>query len=293
MRILVATLYSGESEFDECVASIRRQTYRNFHHEVISHLPKKRAHEALFKTFMDSGGDFGLMVKIDADMVLARDDFFQALVSKFDSSPLIEVIGVAVHDFYSDQLIQGLNAYRRGIVWPGVDDLFTDFMPVGTYEIHLDADELAPAAYHCPDPSDIQSFHYGVQRALKVIQPGRRTKRPSYAKSHWETLERVRQNFLLRKDRRIGIAVLGAELAFRGGFGVEHLDYCSPVLGKALRRYSNFDAQRIAADVRRLRTFNFGWLPSRIRRDALRYFRGGNMLDRTALLNLVNSIRWR
>ena len=35
MRIMVATLYCGENEFDECRESILRQSYSNFEHVVI------------------------------------------------------------------------------------------------------------------------------------------------------------------------------------------------------------------------------------------------------------------
>ena len=49
MKIYVGTLYSGENEFEECVAAIQNQTYKNYDHFVIRDLPNKEAHVTLFK----------------------------------------------------------------------------------------------------------------------------------------------------------------------------------------------------------------------------------------------------
>jgi len=35
MKILVGTLYSGENEFEECVASIQKQSIKGFEHLVV------------------------------------------------------------------------------------------------------------------------------------------------------------------------------------------------------------------------------------------------------------------
>ncbi|MBN2466489.1 hypothetical protein JXD38_12790 [candidate division WOR-3 bacterium] len=292
MRILVGTLYCGENELPECVASIERQTYRNFSHEVFSYLPDKAAHEALYGRFMSHADRFDLLVKVDADMVLVRDDFFQRVVDTFTAHPELKLLGTAVHDFFSDQLVQGLNAYRRGIEW-AADGLFTDAVSFGDSEVLFDTDDLAPAAYHCPNPSDLQSFHYGVHRALKVVQPRCQVKRRIDAIGHWATLERIWANFLRRKDLRIGLAALGAELTFLGRFRVDDLNYSGPVLDRALRRYASFSVEKLISEVKRLRMLNFGWLPGRSRRDALRYLRGGDLLDRAALRELASGISWR
>lgn len=52
MRLFVGTLYTIENEFDECVASIALQSYRNFQHFVFRNLPNKEAHDALYSAFM-------------------------------------------------------------------------------------------------------------------------------------------------------------------------------------------------------------------------------------------------
>ena len=39
MRIFVGTLKTIENEFEECVASIERQTHQNFEHFVFEDLP--------------------------------------------------------------------------------------------------------------------------------------------------------------------------------------------------------------------------------------------------------------
>jgi hypothetical protein len=293
MRVFVATLHSGENELEQCKASVRRQTYPNYTHRVFENLPNRSANAHVFTTFKDLAGEYGLLVRLDADMVIARDDLFERIVDTFKARPPVKVLVIAVSDFFSDQLVMGLAAYRSDLAWPPEfrEDLFTDAVPVQPDEILIDWDRLAPAAYHCPNPSDLQCLHYGVQRALKVIQPKQRVRRRADAKVHWETLERAWRNFLLRRDRRLGLAVLGAELVYHGALGVEHLDYSNPRMQEALRRFGDRDVTELEARIKRLRARNLGWLSSVSRRRALCYFRGANLLDGAALRDFVNGSR--
>jgi hypothetical protein len=294
MRIFVATLYSGENELNECKASVLRQTYRNHTHRVFKHLPNRSANAHLFMTFKELAGEYDLFVRLDADMVIARDDLFEGIVDTFKAQPQVKVLVIAVRDFISDQLMIGLAAYRSNLAWPSEfrEDLFTDAVLVQPGEILVDWDRLAPASYHCPNPSDLQCLHYGIQRALKVTQPRQQVKRPAEAKAHWETLERTWSHFLRTGDRRVGLACLGAELAFSGKFGVEHLDYSDPTLGETARRYEGMDGTRLERLLRRLRAMNFGMLPGRSRRSILSYIRGGNLLDWRSARDALYSLRW-
>ena len=83
MRILVGTLYTIENEFDECVASINRQSHSDFEHFILENLPNKHAHDTLYRTFMERSGDFVLLIKVDADMVIEDEDLFAKIVDKF------------------------------------------------------------------------------------------------------------------------------------------------------------------------------------------------------------------
>ena len=178
MRIYVGTLYTIENEFDECVQSINAQTYRDFDHFIFKNLPNKEAHMTLFQSFLDRKSEYDVLVKIDADMVLASDTLFQDIVDKLQINKWLDLLSIAVHDFFSNQMIWGLNAFCNSVHWNLKDEnLFVDIPDVPPEKYLMDDRDLAPAAFHCKNPSPYQSFHYGVHRGLKVIQPGRREKR--------------------------------------------------------------------------------------------------------------------
>ena len=54
MRLLVITLATIENEFEECVESIARQTYRDYHHIIFRDLASMEANRALYGTFMNA-----------------------------------------------------------------------------------------------------------------------------------------------------------------------------------------------------------------------------------------------
>jgi len=121
-----------------------------------------------------------------------------------------------------------------------------------------------------------------VHKAIKVLQPGKRRKRrtlenargyrrDALAFGHWRIIGHLWANFDARRDRRLGFAVLGAELGLAGGFGVEHLDYCHPYVRAVFDQFENADVSRLMAYTRRLRRSNWGWLPSGWRYRAICY----------------------
>ena len=108
MRAFVGTLYSGENELEECLASIRMQTLTNYEHQVIRNLPNALAHRTLFQTFLDRSKEFDILIKVDADMVLCSDRLFENIVQKMIENPEIEVFAIAVQDFFTGVFINGL-----------------------------------------------------------------------------------------------------------------------------------------------------------------------------------------
>jgi hypothetical protein len=275
MRIFVGTLYTIENEFEACVASIERQTYRDFQHFVFEGLPNKEAHDALYRAFMDRSDEFDLLIKVDADMVIEDQDLFAKIVRKFRANEWLEDLEIAVHDFFSDQLIWGLHTYRNTVRWEQDDeDLFVDACPVDADARLHDDSELAPAAIHCKNPSPFQAFHYGVHKALKTIQPRRLEVKEAYTRYHWNNLERTREHFLETRDKRIGFAVLGAELTFGGGIHPAHLDYSDSYLRNLFDRYQHLDAAGLKQIIKRVSLSRFGFLPSATRLKVLtRVFR--------------------
>lgn len=270
MHIYVGTLYTIENEFNECVESINSQSYKNFDHYVFRNLPNKEAHVTLFKSFLERAGEYDALVKVDADMVLASDSLFGNIVQKLKANDWVDVLSIAVHDFFSDQLIWGLNAYRNSVRWDfEKESLFVDRPEVPAERCLMDDRELAPAAIHCKNPSSCQAFYYGVHRGLKVIQPGHTEKKEESSKTHWNSLERTWVNFQRTKDVRMGLASLGAELAYAGQFRIGDLDYSNPRMGRVLEKYLSLDHKALTFEIKKRRFLNWGILPGRKRRKLL------------------------
>ena len=262
MKLYVGTLYTIENEFDECCDSIKRQTYKSFDHLIFKDLPNIEAHLALYNSFIEKKDKYDVLVKIDADMVLVSDSLFENIVAKLQSNNGIDLFAIGVYDFFSDQLIWGLNTYRNTVRWNlGKENLFVDISDVPANRVYYDTKELAPAAIHCKNPSSFQAFHYGIHRGLKVIQPSRTEKKIDNSRNHWRTLERVWLNFQRTKDTRVGLAALGAELAYAGKFHIGDLDYSNPRIRQVLEKYISMDVRHLDYEIKRLRLLNWGWLP--------------------------------
>jgi len=272
MRILVGTLYTVENEFEECVASIRRQTYQDFEHLVIRGLPKAKAHSRLYGAFVERAGDFELLIKVDADMVLTSNNLFADIVSAFERDRDLALLGIYVWDFFSDQLIEGLNTYRNTLRFLQPDSLFTDKAIDRTgVKLRRDRADLAPAAIHCKNPSPLQAFHYGIHKALKAMQFGRPAsiRQTRSLRGHWSILEGTWQHFLKCADTRLALAVLGGELGLQRRFTVEHLDYSNPYVSQVLEDYSGLSVEELREEILDLREANWGFLPSKVRANVL------------------------
>jgi len=274
MRIFVGTRYAGENEFEECVASINRQKDVTFEHIIFKNLGNKEATDTLYKTFMDRSTEFDLLIKIDADMVLLNDHLFSNIEKEFRKNDWLDHLEIRVHDFYSDQLIWGLNSFRSSVKWnPVQENLFylhiDDIPPVPENRRIGDCKKLAPAALHCKNPSPLQAFHYGVLKGLKVIQPGIAEKVISKSRYSWQLIEGTYAHFKRKRDIRLGYAVLGAELAIKENFQAEHLDYSNPYMKHVFSRYADYSIPQIQSEISGLRRANWGFLPSRMRRRVL------------------------
>ncbi|MFH2008152.1 MAG: hypothetical protein ABI333_16335 [bacterium] len=270
MRLLVGTMVTIENEFEACQASIRRQTYQDFEQLVIRDLPNREAHEALYGTFRDRRDEFELLVKVDADMVVSSPTLFADVVERFQCNPELQVLSIAVHDYYSDRLVFGLNTYRNTIPWQRTGDLvFTDQFPRLVNLVTFDRRELAPAAAHCPDPSPFQAFHFGLHRGVKAhVAAARRMHGDHYAR--FQDIHLTGQHFLRTRDPRLGLAMIGAELALGGRFDETHLSYGNDEVEAVFNDYRELDAAALEREIKRLARANWGLLPAPWRREVLR-----------------------
>jgi len=68
-----------------------------------------------------------LLIKVDADMVICSRTLFEDIVGRFESDPSLSWLSIAVADFFSGKLINGLNSYRNTLKWKFTEStLFVD-----------------------------------------------------------------------------------------------------------------------------------------------------------------------
>ena len=232
MKVLVGIMYCIENEFQACIDSVKEQTHRNFDYFVIENLPNREAHDQLYNRFTANASGYDIFIKIDADMVLCRTTYFEEVIREFSLNPKLELLQVAVHDFFTDQLIFGQHNYRNTVRWNIEEEkIFTDRQNVSGQIIN-DSNHLAPAAFHCPDPSFFQSFHFGIHKAVKVMQIGSRQKSIRGRDVHWDNIQKMKNHYRRTKDRRVGYAVLGSEMAFNYKYTYQRLDYSDSILNQ-------------------------------------------------------------
>ncbi len=271
MRLCVGTLRTIENEFDACRAAVAGQTLPPVEHFVVQDLPNLEAHRTLYRGFMQRASSCDLFLKIDADMVVTDPRFFENVADRFAAQPNVRAMLIVVHDYFSDRLIDAMHIYRSDTVWP-LDDaqnVFVDPCPVpAEYVIH-DTGDLAPAALHSPDPSPFQAFHFGVHKGVKVCAARQQNLRCA-GLVHCENLEYTWRHFLRNGDHRLGLACLGGELALRGWFEPEHVDYQHPHTHAVFARYADHTAASLRRLVRRLRATHWGVGSAAMRWDILR-----------------------
>lgn len=224
-RLLIGTLYSGENEFEQCVRSLQSQTYPHWEHEVYENLPNKEAHETLYQEFMGRSDEFDLFMKLDADMVFKDSTSLARVVEIFQEKPTLDHLQMVVHDWLSDSLIMGVHVFSDRAVWDfRNENLFVDYPPSIPGERWRLWGSPAPLVVHSPNPSPFQAFRFGVHRALKAFQPSRASFNLEHAEIQWAILKGVWRHFVSSEDRRLGLAIMGAEQVIQGNAVQEHYD---------------------------------------------------------------------
>lgn len=249
-RILIGTLYSGENEFDECIESVKNQTYNNVEHIFFKYLPNKEAHDTLYKTFMERADEFDYFIKLDADMVFNTDKALEIILDYFSNDPEIDHLVTVVDDRYSDTLIQGLHAFSKRARWEqNNENLFVDHNPVIPGKKKVLREFPAPLVKHCPNPSNFQAYHFGVHRVLKAFQPGRADFNGSQSQSQWKLIRNVYDHFLDTRDIRLGFCILGANHVIDGK--VAHDDYsnCKTNLSEFFKQFDNMSVDELTQEL--------------------------------------------
>ena len=252
MKVLVGLMYSIESEYAVSQWSLRQQTYTDYEVFKIEDMANKEAHDAMYQTFMDHSDRFDLFMKLDADMVLCRADFLARAVHLLKENPSVDDLQIGVHDFFMDELIHGLHIYSNRVRWAQCEEqVFVDMIDQRKQRMQ-DMRILAPAAWHCPNPSLMQSFHYGVHRAIKVWQHGAVTPLPHMRKQAVEYISKLIGQWSKRKDARVGYATLGAFYGLKESVGYSFSDYKGHDFQAMYQKVQGYDLRALEEEIARV-----------------------------------------
>jgi hypothetical protein len=200
MKILVGILYSNEPQIKKCIESVKRQKGVEFDFFIIKNLPKNVAHDKLYKTFMEDQFH-DLYVKLDADMVIQKDNFFNYLSDIFTQDLTLDWLHLWIYDHYLDNYISGLNVYRNSVEWNiNKDNLFTDRTLNLKSVRHKNVITKPDTKWveHCPFPSLKQAFNFGFHRSVKAFQFGIHNKRPN--STHGIVVRRLAISYLRKRS---------------------------------------------------------------------------------------------
>lgn len=194
-------MYSGEAEFQQCIESVQSQRgLEHFLHHVIRNKPEAEAHNALWSAWEQEKFRYDLFVKIDADTILKDPDSVARVWELFDTDKNVTGAQLRLHDYFTDDLIAGLNFFSPVVKFNTSPDLYCDRVDTNHNVVMKGGKvkHLEPIGYHCKNPSDIQSYHFGLHRTLKGQVP---------------TLRKVWDAYMHHSDRPRMLALLGAHAA--------------------------------------------------------------------------------
>lgn len=171
-RVFVGTMHTCEGDLEACVDIIQKQRGVVVTHFLVSGLGEKDAHNALWKAWRDAKSGHDLFVKVDADTVLRSEDTLSDICHMFRAVPRLTGLQAPLHDYMTDDFINGLNAFSPKVTFNDTqDELYCDRKVDVDHDVVLRDKELPmslrPAGFHCHYANSRQSFHYGIHRALK------------------------------------------------------------------------------------------------------------------------------
>jgi hypothetical protein len=245
------------------------QTYKNFEHFVYKDLNYKDAHDALYNEFMSKANEFDIMIKVDADMVIRDKTFFEWVIGQFKQDEELDLLTMALHDFYTEEIIFGMHAYRNTVKWnTGNEIVYTDRMH-NKDTIRKRTVIYEPVAEHCKNPSELQAFHFGFHRALKAIQPGRVFN--ARLDGSWNVIEKIHKHFARNRDTRLMYSLAAAEFVFAGYYNEDNISY-NDAIDNLYNNFREASSDKINEYIRNKKLKRFGFLPSKLAYRYIFYF---------------------
>jgi hypothetical protein len=253
MRILVGILYNNEPQFDHCIQSIKMQDYKSeVRYFVLKGLSKNEAHDKLYSHFMNNSDKFDLFIKLDADMIIKKSDFFNFISNLFISDTKLDWVRILLFDFFLQENISGLNIYRNSVKWSlNKDNYFTDrTLDTATVRKDLGINPKIQWLTHCENASLYQHFNFGFHRAIKLFQFDSKIRIYSYM--HWNVFVKIYRLYKLNKDSN-SLLILSALVyvykyeitgdAINETSNLKHeaFNYLTKLSEKDLRKFVEFD----------------------------------------------------
>lgn len=213
-KFLVGMLYSGESEYELSVTSLKSQSLKDWDLYEVKNLREKEAHDNLYAYFMSQADSYEYFFKLDADMVLEDQSTLQKIYDVCYEENLAHLMSY-VYDCPSRQYIPGVQIFRCDCLWMGSNDLLnTDYAPklFGKSKAVMDEKWVK----HMPQPSEYQLFRYGIHKALKSLQPDRKDKSMTKFLMHLNILQGIARHAKDNTESNVFFALIGAYLFAEG-----------------------------------------------------------------------------
>lgn len=223
-RVFVGTLSCGEGELELCKDAVLAQQDVSVTHCVLSSMPEREAHDALWREWEGARAHHDLFVKVDADTVLVDPWVLSTIMSVFAANaPRLTGMQLPILDYFTDGPIAGLNAFSPAVEFQRSPELHCDRADIGhrvvlkcphddmspsmlaavanILHVELPVKLPVPAARHCFAATDAQAFHFGLHRALK---------------GQHAVIDSVRRALDIHGGRARRLALLGADAAAGG-----------------------------------------------------------------------------
>lgn len=185
MKILIGILKVDEPQFDALITSIKDQLSKGDDTFVLEGYSKHEAHDLLFRRFTALSSDFDIFLKMDADMIIERDDFLSFIRQQFNTHKGLDWLHLHIWDSILGTYISGLNAFSNRVRWSkNSDNLFTDRKQIASsIQSQRIIDEPTEKwVSHCKNATFEQAYNFGSHRAVKAFQFGvKATNRSSYS----------------------------------------------------------------------------------------------------------------
>ncbi|EDM47381.1 hypothetical protein [Marinobacter algicola] len=214
-KVLVVTLFSGENEYEQSCKSVNSQVGVDVHHKIIEHLPKQEAHQKLYQLFNEGRKNFDFFAKLDADMAFSKNTSLLNILEMFDKG--VDVVSATVYDGITGTDMQSFNVFSNKcrFFYHSNDPLFTDKLKIDYPGVQCSYVDKQRNVLHAFNPSPFQAFMFGVHRALKVVQPGKKI--PSLNSSYHQKLilNQAYEYYRRTKSEHSKHALWGATLVFQ------------------------------------------------------------------------------